>query len=82
MYEEKIYLCKREVPGNSSMKRYAVFNHNHLIDVCPMKYEDLKILDELREKGSIVYVIPVILASVKANNGEYRKYPLTIQFIR
>jgi len=47
-----------------------------------MKYEDLKILDELREKVSIVYVILVILASVKANNGEYRKYPLTIQFIR
>lgn len=30
----------------------------------------------------IVYVILVILASVKADNGEYRKYPLTIQFIK
>jgi len=30
----------------------------------------------------IVYVILVIQASVKANNGEYQKYPLTIQFIK
>lgn len=30
----------------------------------------------------IVYVVFVILASVKANNGEYWKYPFTIQFIK
>lgn len=30
----------------------------------------------------IVYVIFVVLASVKANNGEYWKYPFTIQFIK
>lgn len=30
----------------------------------------------------IVYVVLVILATVKANNGEYWKYPFTIQFIK
>ncbi|MDD4632951.1 MAG: DUF4870 domain-containing protein [Proteiniphilum sp.] len=30
----------------------------------------------------IIYVVFVILASVKANNGEYWKYPFTIQFIK
>ncbi len=30
----------------------------------------------------IVYAVFVILASVKANNGEYWKYPFTIQFIK
>ncbi|MCE5204552.1 MAG: DUF4870 domain-containing protein [Porphyromonadaceae bacterium] len=30
----------------------------------------------------LLYVVFVILASVKANNGEYWKYPFTIQFIK
>ena len=30
----------------------------------------------------ILYIIFVIIATVKANNGEYWKYPLTIQFIK
>lgn len=30
----------------------------------------------------IVYVVFVILASIKANNGEYWRYPFTIQFIK
>jgi hypothetical protein len=30
----------------------------------------------------IVYIVLVILATVKANNGEYWKYPFTIQFIK
>ncbi len=30
----------------------------------------------------ILYVVFVILASVKANNGDYWKYPFTIQFIK
>lgn len=30
----------------------------------------------------LLYIIFVILASVKANNGEYWKYPFTIQFIK
>ena len=30
----------------------------------------------------ILFVVLVILASVKANNGEYWKYPFTIQFIK
>ena len=30
----------------------------------------------------ILYVIFVIMATIKANNGEYWKYPLTIQFIK
>ena len=29
----------------------------------------------------ILYAVFVIIASVKANNGEYWKYPFTIQFI-
>lgn len=30
----------------------------------------------------IIYVVFVVLASVKANNGEYWRYPFTIQFIK
>jgi hypothetical protein len=30
----------------------------------------------------VVYVVLVILASIKANNGEYWRYPFTIQFIK
>jgi hypothetical protein len=30
----------------------------------------------------ILYIVFVIIATVKANNGEYWKYPLTIQFIK
>jgi len=30
----------------------------------------------------LLYVVFVVLASVKANNGEYWKYPFTIQFIK
>jgi uncharacterized Tic20 family protein len=30
----------------------------------------------------LLYVILVIIATVKAYNGEYWKYPLTIQFIK
>lgn len=30
----------------------------------------------------ILYIIFVIIATVKANDGEYWKYPLTIQFIK
>ncbi len=30
----------------------------------------------------LLYIIFVILASVKANNGEYWKYPFTFQFIK
>ena len=30
----------------------------------------------------IVYAVAVIVASIKASNGEYWKYPLTIQFIK
>jgi uncharacterized protein len=30
----------------------------------------------------IAYVILVIIASVRANNGEFYRYPLTIRFIR
>ncbi len=30
----------------------------------------------------IMYMIFIIMATVKANNGEYWKYPLTIQFIK
>lgn len=30
----------------------------------------------------IVYAVFVVIATVKANNGEYWKYPFTIQFIR
>lgn len=37
-----------------------------------MRYEDLKTLDKLRAKG----------AAFKANNLEYWKYPLTIQFLK
>ncbi len=29
-----------------------------------------------------VYAIAVVIASIKASNGEYWKYPLTIQFIK
>ena len=30
----------------------------------------------------IVYVVFVVLASMKANNGEYWKYPFTIEFVK
>lgn len=30
----------------------------------------------------VVYVVFVILASIKANNGEYWKYPFTIEFVK
>jgi uncharacterized Tic20 family protein len=30
----------------------------------------------------ILYLVFVVLASLKANNGEYWKYPLSIQFIK
>ncbi len=30
----------------------------------------------------ILYVVFVVIATVKANNGEYWKYPFTIQFIK
>ena len=30
----------------------------------------------------IAYVVLVIIASVRANNGEFFRYPLTIRFIR
>ncbi|MDD4778320.1 MAG: DUF4870 domain-containing protein [Fermentimonas sp.] len=30
----------------------------------------------------ILYIVFVIIATVKANNGEYWKYPMTIQFIK
>lgn len=30
----------------------------------------------------VVYVVFVVIATVKANNGEYWKYPFTIQFIK
>lgn len=30
----------------------------------------------------IIYIIFVIMATVKANNGDYWKYPFTIQFIK
>jgi Uncharacterized protein conserved in bacteria len=30
----------------------------------------------------ILYIVFVIMATLKANNGEYWKYPLTIQFIK
>lgn len=30
----------------------------------------------------VVYAVFVVIATVKANNGEYWKYPITIQFIK
>jgi uncharacterized protein len=30
----------------------------------------------------IAYVILVIIASVRANNGEFFRYPLTVRFVR
>lgn len=30
----------------------------------------------------VIYVVFVILAAIKANNGEYWKYPFTIQFVK
>jgi uncharacterized protein len=30
----------------------------------------------------IAYLVLVIIASVRANNGEFFRYPLTIRFVR